>query len=40
MKAIIDIIALTLLVLMTYYITIYYDLKNLKKCSTLYKLRE
>jgi hypothetical protein len=40
MEDILNLIAIVMLILMTYYVTIYYDRKTLNKCSTKYKLRE
>ena len=40
MEGIINLLAITSIVIITYYLTIYYDLKNRTKCTTMYKLRE
>jgi hypothetical protein len=40
MEEIINIIAISGLLFITYHSTLYYNRKNLQKCSTLYKLKE
>lgn len=40
MEGIINVIAISGLIFITYHSTLYYSVKNKQKCSTLYKLKE